>query len=484
MIDLYDYVNPNKKYYIYGTTNLGGYLYEKIVDLYGQDCILGFLETRPISGKCFDKNIFSPDEIRNIGKEVFIILASAAHFEEMRKILISCGVSDEQIIVPYKLFDYFKTLFGIKGSIIKKVCFWPPISGDKQDLIKKIAWFIPDRIEISVWCDEENLKSKFNKNVYVESITDKESDFQQADIILLWDRSADKNEYNKYISKVFLVDPYFYRGVETLNYSKLYYHSFSDVEKKKYENKSKKIFVELKKKLQGYSVARIFCSGPSIDEIYENTYLNSINIICNSMVKGKEWLKRNRPDILAFTDLNYYFSPTEYCRTFFEDVLEGARLYDYYIVIYEYEVPLLLSHYPELGGRVIGIKNDASQFTYPSERELRVRETKNILTETMIPLASSLCDGIEIAGATGRNPDETFFWKHNGRMQYLDLMHTIFEMYPSLFRDQNYANYYEYHCQCMEGILKYGERLGKKYINLTTSYIPALKERTVKAGEY
>ncbi|MCM1236997.1 MAG: hypothetical protein NC489_43535, partial [Ruminococcus flavefaciens] len=274
-----------------------------------------------------------------------------------------------------------------------------------------------------------------------------------------------------------VVDPDFYLYVETMNYSKLYYSSFSRPEKMNYRRQSEEIFARMKSNTNGFSKVRVFCSGPSIDEIYNNAYEDSINIICNSMVKDKEWMERIKPYLMTFADVNYFLSPTDYCKRFLEDVVEGQKKYGYYIAVLEYEVPLLLSHCPELNGKVIGISNNADTYMWPTELNLEVRGTPNILTEMMLPLASALSDDIEIAGCTGRNPNENFYWKHNGRMQYLDLMQSIFDMYPSLFRDQNYENYYDYHCQCVEGILEYGEKRGKRYKNLTTSYIPALMKR-------
>ena len=479
MIDITNYVSANYRYYIYGIGILGRFIYEKIISLYGEESVVGFVETKPTVTRYLKKNVFSADVIGHFEKKIRIIIASASYCQDMKKMLHLQGVQDDQIIIPYKLYDYFKTLYGTERSNIKQVCFWPPINEENQNLIKKIAWFFPDRVDVSIW-GEENLKEKFKNNIHIEKIVDKERIFNRSEVIFLWDIGSDEAEYIKYISKVYVVDPEFYSNIEMLNYAKIYYHTFSDIEKKAFENKSKKLFAELRNKFKDTYRARIFCSGPSIDEIYENTYEESINIICNSMVKDKEWLKRIKPDVLAFTDPNYYFSPTEYCEKFFKDVLDGLNLYNYYVFVHDFEVPLLLAHYPEFCGKVIGITNKSPRFAFPSEDAISVRDTKNILTETMIPLASSLCDEIEIAGATGRNPDENFYWKHNGRMQYLELMPTIFEMYPSLFRDQNYANYYEYHCQCVEKLLEYGEHMGKKYRNLTTSYIPALKERTVR----
>ena len=480
-IDIYDYISADKKYYIYGTAGIGMFFCEKITALYGQECVLGFLETSPIAKKCFGKSVFSPNEFGKLEKEIKIIIASATHFMDMKNILMSRGILEEQIIIPYKVFDFFKNMCGQERENIVKVCFWPPIYGNALNLIKKINWFIPDRIKVSVWCDDEELKTKFNTNVCIEHITDKNSVFDSSDMILLWNTDIDNTEYDKFNFKVFVVDPNLYFYTEISNYSKLYYYSFSDLEKMAYEEKSKEIFKELKGKVKGYFKARIFGSGPSIEEIYENEYKNSINIICNSVVKNKEWLERIAPQILIFGDVSCFLSPNDYCQRFLEDVKSGQKLYDYYIVVYDFEVPLLLAHCPELSGKVIGISNKNEIFAFPSEKHLKVKATKNIMSEIMIPIASALCDEIEIAGCTGQDYSENrknADWKYQERMQYLDLMPTVIEMYPSIFRDQKYDNYYEYHCQCMEEILKYGEEKGKKYRNITTSYIPALAKRT------
>ena len=57
-------------------------------------------------------------------------------------------------------------------------------------------------------------------------------------------------------------------------------------------------------------------------------------------------------------------------------------------------------------------------------------------------------------------------------------MQSVFDMYPSVFRDQKYDNYYSSHCRTVEEILEFGEKLNKRYVNMTTSYIPALKKRS------
>lgn len=45
----------------------------------------------------------------------------------------------------------------------------------------------------------------------------------------------------------------------------------------------------------------------------------------------------------------------------------------------EYEVELLLYHYPEAKGRVIGINDMLSKFNFPNENNLMVKSMGNII---------------------------------------------------------------------------------------------------------
>ena len=157
------------------------------------------------------------------------------------------------------------------------------------------------------------------------------------------------------------------------------------------------------------------------------------------------------------------------------DAFESHR---FFLIMRENQSALLLVHYPTLQVRIIGIPYEFSPgFWFITEERFTMMNLPNIMTQLMIPLASSVCDEIGIAGCTGREKGETYFWKHNGRTQYIDLMDSVFEMWPAFFHWRRYEAYYDEHCQTVEEELQYGERLGKHYLNLTTSFIPALKAR-------
>lgn len=480
MFHMNEYIYADKRYYIYGTKGMGFYCFNNITDRFGEESVMGFIETKPMADECCGKKIFTLDEIECLDDDTYIILASPNYYKDMMDNLIANNISVERIIVLDKLYPLFKNIVFFGGKHIKKVCFWPPINRDDKDIQKKISWFLPDRLEVTVW-GGENIKDCFNNNIHVEYTTNAERKLNEADVIYLWCITNNEDILSKYMDKVYIVDPNFWYYTETINFFRIYDVALGTSEKNILLGKSEALFNELKINNKAKRT-NVFCSGPSIEEVYNGDFRDDLNIVTNSMVKNTDFLKQVNPKILIFTDPNFYFSPNEYCEKFYKDVLDAVDKYDMYIIIFDHSVSLILHHFPELKGRVIGVPSNSDSFTFPSLDNFSTKSTGNILTELLLPIASALCDEIAIAGCTGRNPDEAYYWQHNPKTQYLDLMKSVFDMYPSVFRDQKYANYYEKHCQIVEQIIEYGEQLGKKYINLTTSYIPALIRRTKKIG--
>ena len=119
---------------------------------------------------------------------------------------------------------------------------------------------------------------------------------------------------------------------------------------------------------------------------------------------------------------------------------------------------------------------------WPTPERMTVRMTNNVLTHMMLPIAFALSDRVEIAGCDGRQPNESYFWRHNTRTQYPDdLMATAFDAHPAFFRDRDYADYYDEHCRELEELLLTGEAAGKFAVGVTPSYIPALSRRGAPA---
>ena len=479
MFNVCEMIDENRKYYIYGTTAMGRYCYNMITKRYGENLVLGFVQTMPQREICMGKRVYNVqqaiEQTKNSTDSIVFILASLKRADEMKNNLLEHGISEDSM---FSMEQYGFIIQYIPEKQVKNILLWPPIETRNTDLSVKIKWFVPDKINIGICSSNHEVMSDFADAENIEFVDSEEIEekLETSDYIAVWDTETADLRIETYRHKVHVIDPNFYHVTELTNYRFLYYSGFSEEEKEEFRKHSLEVFKKMKKEYSGVERANVFCTGPSIEEIEGNSYRGDFNVICNSMVKDKEFLENIKPSMLTFGDLAFYLSPNDYCKAFYKDLLETYEKYNYYIAVYDYEVPLIKKYFPMLYDRLIGVKQSGA-YNFPNDSEVRVRGTANICTLFMIPFASAVCDKIGIAGCTGRDPEEKYFWKHNGRCQYLDLMHCVFEAYPSFFKYENYEDYYNVHCQCMQDLIEYGEQNGKKYINLTTSFIPVLQER-------
>jgi hypothetical protein len=94
----------------------------------------------------------------------------------------------------------------------------------------------------------------------------------------------------------------------------------------------------------------------------------------------------------------------------------------------------------------------------------------------MLPAAFMLTDHVSVAGVDGRQPTETYFWKHG--LQYSDdLLATVFDAHPAFFRDRDYEDHYDQYCQELEDFMQIAESAGKSVQGAAPSWIPAFSKR-------
>lgn len=480
MINICKLIDRNKKYYIYGIAYIAKFAYDRIAGEFGDDLIVGFIQTVPNTGSYCGKNVYNVHQAIDYADEsTMFILASKNKSDEMKKNLTDCGIAENMII---SLKDYWFVGNSIAGKQIQSVFLWPALNKMNADLVDKIKWFLPDRIKVRICSSNNDVISAFSgvENIDFVDQKDTEEILKYSDYIYVWDADQISNNLTDYMNKVIVIDPNFYYHKDIAIYGNTYFHSFSESEKKEFVEHSKNVMKKMQNEFSGKKRANVFCTGPSIEEIFDVDFSQDINIVCNSMIKDRDLMEMLKPNILVFGDVAFYLSPNRYCQAFYRDLLYTFEKYQCYIIVYDYEVPLLRYHFPILYDRLIGIRfDDTDQYHFPNDIDLYVKVTRNICTLFMLPIASAICHEIGIAGCTGRSADETYFWKHNGKTQYLDLMQYVFEAYPAFFKYSDYEDYYDKHCQCINDLIEYGEKNGKKYINLTTSFIPALKQRTV-----
>lgn len=357
---------------------------------------------------------------------------------------------------------------------------------DLDDILYKLKFSLPNTNNISIVIPLVE-KVFLGTNIYndyenIKFILDSEIDsYIENNIILIHCMNELENISLLQNSKeIEIIDKNYFSTVESSTLRSLFFNSLDSNSKKYYEKLSEENFINFKIKNIDKTQAFCFTTGPSFDSYKSfNFPKNSLNIICNSIVKNKDFLDYiENIDLICFADPVFHFGTSKYSELFRKDVLKIIENKEIYIAIPYDSVPLMIYHYPELKNKIIGIAGK-NTYNFPKNEKLFVKSTHNILTLFMIPIASTICNTIFIMGADGRKPDEKYFWEHSKNVQYTELMETVFLAHPSFFRDRIYTDYYEEHCEDLENLIKYGETLEKVYFSITKSYMPALEKRFI-----
>ncbi len=219
-------------------------------------------------------------------------------------------------------------------------------------------------------------------------------------------------------------------------------------------------------------------TGPSATELDPGSVTADIRIVCNSAVRDLTLIKTLQPDAICFADPVFHFGPSRYAAAFRADLRKSIDVCDALVVIPAYYAGLLLAHMPEISDRLVSLDDTALDWCWPSEFRAQVRQSGNVLTYLMLPVAFALVDQVDVGGCDGRATSENYFWKHNPTIQYSDeLMRDCFAAHPAFFRTTNYDNYYDRHLRYLDEFLAVGEAAGKYVRGVTRSHIPALLAR-------
>lgn len=411
----------------------------------------------------------------------------------------------ERIYTTYsKLRGGYRKILNYKNKQIKQILLYPTIKEERDlsNVLNRIAWYIPFRKDLKVFIPvadtlsnvaiksltpPENQMPYLNKFVldHVNLIREKDiKRYFQSDALLVhkWKYLSDKNIMIR-LHKTFVVDEDFFRSIEADTYRNLCYNTLPTYEISELKRLSMENFQRMQEINKGKEIAYCFATGPSFDKYKDFNYAeNSFKVICNTAVKNNDFLNFITPDLLAFADPVWHFGLSKYADVFRESVRNVVDKYDCFVIVPEMSAPLILSHYPQLKKNIIGLKWGTT-INFPTVEKFWTYMGGGVLTAFMLPVASSISKEIYILGADGRTPDEKYISKHSKNAQFSDLMETCFNTHPSVFRDVDYEDQYEDYCKKVEYLIRYGEKLGKKYCSLTPSYIPALRKRYVGVGD-
>jgi hypothetical protein len=364
-----------------------------------------------------------------------------------------------------------------------------------NDVLNRTIWAFPPSSGFNIFYSSEkefttdNISSQYN---YLTKIKDARSNslyrvdykvlkslLNEASLILIYDKKYRYNLLLKgLISRVKIIDP-FYFSLEESNITKFgLYNCLDEFTKNIFRELSMQNYKEFKLKNKTKTNSYIFVTGPSFTKYKELLYEdNSLKIVCNTIVKDDDFLNFiGGPDIICFADPAFHFSTNLYAHEFRNLVFNCVKKYNSYIAVPQACVPLMCYHYPEIKNYVIGLRYSSTPII-PSDVNLSVKPTGSVLTFLMLPLAISLTEKVNIIGADGRQKGESYFWKHNTKVQLSSLMEYVYETHPSFFRDRSYANHYKHHCNEVKEMIDLGESHGSVIKVKTPSYVPCLNDR-------
>lgn len=224
----------------------------------------------------------------------------------------------------------------------------------------------------------------------------------------------------------------------------------------------------------------IFGTGPNLSQIANHNFSDGVALACNSMVKNTALLDRLNPPLIVAGDPIFHAGPSIYAADFRKHLYSAMERYEAHFLTNQRDYRVFHAHMPaSLHARLIGapVEWGLRMNTNPLNRFV-FTACPNILTLFLIPLAFAFSESeICIAGCDGRPlAENSYFWKHDQSVQFNERMADIQEAHPSFF-NIDYDDYYFLHCETVRRWLQQAEREGRTVINMTSSYIPALRAR-------
>ena len=95
----------------------------------------------------------------------------------------------------------------------------------------------------------------------------------------------------------------------------------------------------------------------------------------------------------------------------------------------------------------------------------------------MLPLAATFSRSIELFGFDGRNPEESYFWRHGTTVQFDEELEDIRLVHPGFF-ELDYDDYYDQHVATVEQMFLDIELRGGTVTSRTPSFMRPLRRRS------
>jgi hypothetical protein len=304
--------------------------------------------------------------------------------------------------------------------------------------------------------------------------------------------TIDKKSINNKSYNVILINDHMKKDSKTYKYERKYMIDFKEnkeasetlinisqdfIDKKDVNKVLEKSELNLKKINNEIKKNKILLcgSGPSI-EGFDINFENYDVMICNSIVKNKNFLNQAKPKYLMFGDPIFHPGPSKYAEKFRDDVRFLIEEYNTQIFTLSRDYAIYKNVFENkyLNNFSFVPMKKTKEYNSNLLENFYIKGTGNILTLLMFPIAYSLYDEIVLAGFDGRKKEEnSYYWKHSKKNQYDDLLEEIKFIHSGYFKKNNifYDQYYENHLETVKNWIDLSNTSNKIIKSLTPSNI-------------
>ena len=185
----------------------------------------------------------------------------------------------------------------------------------------------------------------------------------------------------------------------------------------------------------------IFGTGPSLSEAEHLHHRDSFNIICNTIVKNRDFCRRLDPKIIIASDAHFHFSFHRYSARLLGDIEHQLKNSGAIFLTFDKFASFMRRRIPSLSTRIFGVPAGRKTYGFDLDADFRVMAGDSVLNMFMLPVACFLGDTVALHGFTGRAPADKYFWSHSDANQYSDLMESVRSAHPAFFRGRDYGAY-------------------------------------------
>lgn len=459
----------DKDIIIYGTGEIAKKIFHELESEGKGEKVVFFLDSLMSKKNFCGKDVYAPTYLDEMDANNFCYyLGTYTNTKSMKEELFRHNVLEENII---EVEDYAVNSLEKNVTVVKSILLFPEFEDSLvlERIASEMKYLFPAVFDTDLMINAAGQIADNYENMHIQVV--KELYFDTDTIILVWDKAFLKDKWLRSCKKVLCIDQSYFDIIDIRIFLRLNYLLAG----KKACAELKEISEKNMELLSGkFQKAYVVGNGPGcitgISKIPKQE--PSLRIACNLFIKNEAYIKMLQPNLYVIADEAI---TTGKLNSYIEMIAEYIAQGDCLLAAPNEIAMAFLKRHPACKDKIIAVGLNAKTICFPTAKQLEVyRKAYNVITALAIPFASSLCDDVYIMGCDGMEMETDNAW------EYADGIPTSVGIKRNVGVENWYSQYYRQHIQYMEDVIHYGEEKGKRYYNISKSYIPVLERLTSK----